>query len=115
MRRGGKRHTATHLRLIQSEMSAWPVEHVEVHDRVHEHHPEILAEDVYSAWKNAFLSRPRTDDGTVRQVAIGQDGRGRLLEMVAQRIGPSTWLVYHAMTPPSDKMLKELRALWREK
>ena len=96
-------------------MSAWPVEHVEVHDRVHERHPEILAEDVCSAWKNAFLSRPRTDDGTVRQVAIGQDGRGRLLEMVAQRIGTSTWLVYHAMTPPSDKMLKELRALWREK
>jgi hypothetical protein len=41
-------------------------------------------------------------------VAVGFDGKGRLLEMVAV-LGPDgIWLVYHAMTSPSKKTLKEL-------
>ena len=115
MRNSGKRRAAPHLKLIQFDASAWPVDHVEVHGRVHERHPEISEEDVRTAWRNAFLSRPRADDDAVHQIAVGQDARGRLLEMLAQRIAPFTWLVYHAMTPPSEKVLRELRALWREK
>ena len=112
IRRMGRR-ALPHLQLVQFEAPARPAEHVEVHVRIHERHPEILDEDVRTAWNNAFLSRPRLDGSTDRQMAIGQDAKGRLLEMLAQRIDPSTWLVYHAMTPPSNKVLKELRVLWR--
>ena len=80
-----------------------------VHPRIHERHPDITDADVAAAWDNVLLSAPR-DDGTGSWVSIGMDGNGRLLEMVSIHNAAGQWLVYHAMTPPSKKTLKELGA-----
>ena len=41
-------------------------------------------------------------------VALGFDNDGRLLEVVAIRLENGDWLIFHAMTPPSDKTFNEL-------
>lgn len=85
-----------------------------VHPRIHEKHKELESADVIHAWKSAIVSTPRLD-GSGSWIAIGLDSKGRLLEMVAiyhtspAEIGPGKWLIYHAMTPPSNKTLHELR------
>ena len=79
-----------------------------VHPRVQERHPELQSADVLSAWANAIATRSRIDDGTDRLVALGTDGNGRLVEMVANRLKDGTWVVFHAMTPPSRNTLVEL-------
>lgn len=83
-----------------------------VHPRVHERHPDVDEDDVLAAWDNVLLSAPR-DDGSGSWVSIGMDGRGRLLEMVSVHNDVGQWLVYHAMTPPTKKTMKELGATRR--
>lgn len=79
-----------------------------MHPRVQARHPELSDEDVVSAWRNAIeLARRECDEGD-RYVAVGADGNGRLIEMVAMRVD-ADYLIYHAMTPPSKKTLRELR------
>lgn len=79
-----------------------------VHPRVIERHPELDEESVLSAWRNAIrFARRDRDDGTC-YVAVGIDGKGRLVELVALR-GDDGFLVYHAMTPPSKKTIEESR------
>lgn len=41
-------------------------------------------------------------------VAVGFYSRGRLLEMVAVSTGIDSVHVFHAMTPPSKKTMKEM-------
>ncbi len=82
---------------------------VVVHPRISQRHPEICAEDVTSAWDNVLLSA-RRDDGSGAWVSVGVDGRGRLLELVSVPEAGGRWLVFHAMTPPSRKTLRELGA-----
>lgn len=83
-----------------------------VHPRIFDRHPELREEDVLSAWRNA-LEMARRDSGEgVCYVAAGFDPNGRLIEMVAMR-NEGEFLIYHAMTPPSKKTMKELRLLRR--
>ena len=77
-----------------------------VHPRVHERHPEISDEDVRHAWEAYELRATR--DRADREMRVGFDLRGRALEMVGVLQG-GDWLVFHAMTPPSKKTLRETR------
>lgn len=78
-----------------------------VHPRVPERHPELSEADVLEAWANCRRWAPRLSTGEC--VAVGFDARGRFVEMVAVRSTDGDWLVYHAMTPPSKKVLAEVR------
>lgn len=81
---------------------------ITVHRRVHERHPELADDDVLAAWNNGIASTSRTHKDPIEYVAIGFDGKGRLVETVAVRSSAGDWLVFHAMTPPSDNTFKEL-------
>lgn len=78
-----------------------------VHPRVAERHPDLSEADVLEAWAGCERWAPRlaSNDG----VAVGFDARGRFVEMVATRSPDGDWLIYHAMTPPSKKVLAEVR------
>ena len=80
-----------------------------VHPRVNERHPELDAEDVLAAWDGAIMSMPRLPDRPDEYVALGFDGKGRLLEVVAVRGEKGEWLIFHATTPPSDKTFREFK------
>lgn len=43
-----------------------------------------------------------------REMRTGYDLHGRYIEMVGVLLPDGTWLVYHAMTPPSKKTLREI-------
>ena len=79
-----------------------------IHPRIEERHPELDESDVVCAWNNAFLSTTRTKKNPNQYLAIGADSKGRMLEMVAVLTENGDWLVFHAMTPPSDNTLDEL-------
>jgi hypothetical protein len=84
------------------------VDRVFVHRRVGQKHPELSDRDVFDAWTNCVRSRPRLDKNPDEYIAVGVDGNGRTIEMTAKRSAGGDWLIYHAMTPPSKKTLKEL-------
>lgn len=77
-----------------------------VHRRVSERHPEISDEDVANAMRGMIRYRQR-DSG--EWIAVGLDGRGRLIELVYQYDEDEDFFfVFHGMTPPSGKTLREL-------
>lgn len=80
-----------------------------VHPRVMERHPELTEKDVLSAWENMLAYLPRLGDDPDQYIAVGSDSNGRLIEMVARRTADGTWVIFHAMTPPSRKTLIELK------
>lgn len=75
--------------------------------RVHERHPDLDVGDVLKAFGSVMVDARRAD-GT--WVAIGLDGRGRDVEMVYRQVGDRV-LVYHAMTPPTRKIVGEINRL----
>lgn len=79
-----------------------------VHPRVCKRHPELSEEEVLAAWSNRFALAMRLDRRPGECIAIGVDGGGRMVEMVACRSFDGEWLIYHAMTPPTRKALREL-------
>jgi len=83
-------------------------ERVVVHQRVHERHPEIADEDVIAAWNNCLCSACRKSSAFEDYVAIGVDRKGRLLELIAVLRPGGAWLVYHAFTPPTERVLREI-------
>ena len=80
---------------------------VKVHPRIASRHPEISAEDVKAAWTGYAAAATRIPGE--REMRVGFDAHGRKIEMVGALMSDGTWLVYHAMTPPSEKTEKELR------
>lgn len=72
-----------------------------------ERHPDISENDVLAAWENFVRMEHRREPNSQQAAAVGFDSKGRLLEMVAVAKGDD-YLVYHAMTPPTKKMLTEL-------
>ena len=80
-----------------------------VDDRVSLRHPDILKEDAAAAWINCITSRPRLGKNPSEYLAIGTDGKGRLIELVALRDTEGDWLIYHAKTPPSENAKRELQ------
>jgi len=85
------------------------MDRVFVDDRVPLRHPDISKEDARTAWLNCFKSIPRIDKDPDEYLAIGTDGKGRLLELVVIRDAEGDWLVYHAKTPPTDNAKRELQ------
>ena len=81
---------------------------VYVHPRVSERHPELSEQDVIDAWDSCIRSVPRLDREPEEYLAVGMDGHGRLVEMIARRTSDSTFLIFHAFTPPTRKALFEL-------
>lgn len=77
---------------------------VVVHPRVMDRHPELAEDDVIVAWEN-YVRMTRRDGG--HAIAVGFDFCGRAIEMVAKE-SSGDYLIYHAMTPPTVKALREL-------
>ena len=78
-----------------------------VHPRIPARHPELTEQDVVTAWEMRYRFRMRAGDQADRQVALGYDGHHRELELIARRTDDG-WVVYHAMSPPTKKVLREL-------
>ncbi|MDY6049741.1 MAG: hypothetical protein SPI77_04150 [Corynebacterium sp.] len=77
-----------------------------VHSRIARRHPELTEEDVRAALKSTFSYRQRSSE---EWIAIGLDGHHRLVELVYLYDEEADYFfVFHAMTPPTQKMLKEL-------
>lgn len=81
---------------------------VVVHPRVVARHPELTEADVLNAWFHCIRSAPRVGKKVNQYVAVGIDLKGRLIEIVGVRSIGGSWILFHAMRPPSKKTLREL-------
>jgi hypothetical protein len=77
-----------------------------IHPRISERHPELRERDVLCAWENYSVGATRVPGE--RELRLGVDPQGRELEMVGV-LTVDGWLVYHAMTPPSNKTRQEVQ------
>ena len=77
---------------------------VEVHPHALKH--GIPEKDILYAWENFIRKQYRTVPREDEVVAIGVTGDGILIQMVGKDLG-SVMLIFHAMTPPSEKVMKE--------
>ena len=75
-----------------------------VHPRICKKHPELSDEDIKTAFNGIFRYIRRSDGDLV---GVGADGRQRLIEMVA-RCNSDAIIVYHAFTPPTKNVMREL-------
>ena len=77
-----------------------------VHPRVSHRHPEITNDDVAAAMRGMIRYKQRS---TGEWLAVGLDGKNRLVELVYQYDeNDDFFFVFHGMTPPSGKTLREL-------
>lgn len=83
-------------------------EYIVVHGRVAQRHPELSPADVAAAWGNRVAEATRHGSFGEETVVVGFDGLGRVVEAVGVAQADGTTLVYHAMTPPSKKTLREV-------
>ena len=81
---------------------------IHVLDRIHELHPELEPDDARSAWEGAIAYAVRSDSRPFEYIAIGFDATGRSIEMVGRRTSDGVWIIWHALTPPTRKALREL-------
>ena len=84
------------------------MERIVVLDRVSERHPDVSKEDAATAWSHCIACTPAFDTDPDRYVAVGIDGKGRLLELIAVRKGGGLWLIIHAQHPPQNDIMKRL-------
>lgn len=84
---------------------------VQIHRRVHARHPELDVGDVEAAWENYRFAAVRVPGE--QEMRTGYDPRGRYIEMVGVLLADGVWLIYHAMTPPIKKTLKEIESARR--
>ncbi len=79
---------------------------VGVHPRVSQRHPEVTEEDVCAAMRSMIRYKERCSG---EWIAVGTDSRSRLIELVyIYDADEDYFFVYHGMTPPSGKTLREL-------
>ena len=77
-----------------------------IHPRVSSRHPEVADNDVAAAMRKMIRYKQRSTD---EWLAVGVDGKNRLVELVYQYDEEEDFFfVFHGMTPPSSKTLKEL-------
>ena len=83
---------------------------ITVDDRVEERHPELSPADVESALRNAIEAAVRLGEDLPVPliVAVGSDANNRLIEVVGATGADGSVHVFHAMTPPSKKTMREL-------
>ena len=84
------------------------MERVVVLDRIPERHPDVSKEDAAEAWSHCLASAPALDCNPDRYLAIGVDGKGRLVELIAVRKENGLWLIIHAQTPPQEDIKRKL-------
>lgn len=85
------------------------MEKARMHGRVVARHPNLSEADVLSAWSNAIAIVRRETAEADFYVAVGFDANSRPIEMVAVKEDDGSMLIFHAMTPPTKKTLRELR------
>lgn len=78
---------------------------IQVHP--HELKHGLIEKDILEAWSNYVSMRNRDIPRTDQIIAIGVDRLGRLVQMVGV-IKEDGVLIYHAVTPPTNKLLMEL-------
>ena len=79
---------------------------VGVHPRINQRHPEVSEADVMAAMRSMIRYKQR-DSG--EWLAVGTDAHSRLVELVYDYDEEGDFFfVYHGMTPPSAKTLREL-------
>ena len=77
-----------------------------VHPRISQRHPEVSEKDVTAAMRSMIRYKQR-DSG--EWLAVGTDSHSRLVELVYIYDNDEDYFfVYHGMTPPSSKTLREL-------
>lgn len=77
-----------------------------IHPRISRRHPEVSDDDVVAAMRGMIKYQQRP---TGEWVAVGLDGKNRLVELVYQYDEDEDFFfVFHGMTPPSGKTLREL-------
>ncbi len=86
-------------------------DNITIHGRIIERHPELSPEDIAHAWGSRIATGYRIAGDTEQTVAVGFDARGRMIEMVGARTSSGEMIVFHAMTPPSTKTMKETRLI----
>lgn len=78
---------------------------VEIAEHAYKH--GLTAKDIEYAWSHCLRRRHRGAPHEGEVVVIGCDEIGRLVEVVAVERVCGT-LIYHALRPPTRKVLKEL-------
>ena len=76
-----------------------------VHEHAFKH--DWGSEEIEYAWRNFVVQQHRASPNEDKILAIGFDQMHRPIQMVARDQGDRV-LIYHAMTPPSEKVLREL-------
>jgi hypothetical protein len=77
-----------------------------VHPRISRRHPDVSDDDVRAAMRSMLRYKQR-DSG--EWIAVGTDSHSRLVELVYEYDDEDDFFfVYHGMTPPSAKTLREL-------
>lgn len=84
------------------------MEEVIIHPRVFLRHPDLTEDDVLTAWNNTLRWVERSRSAFDEIMAVGLTARGKALEMVGVYRSDGTWLIYHAMCPPTEKALREV-------
>lgn len=79
-----------------------------VHRRVIDGHPQLSEGDVIYAWRHSYYEALRPESPNFPEhLWIGRDARGREIEMVGTMMRDG-WLIYHANTPVSKSVKKEI-------
>lgn len=77
-----------------------------VHPRISRRHPEAAEADVMTAMRSMIRYKQRNSG---EWIAVGTDSHNRLVELVyIYDADEDYFFVYHGMTPPSGKTLREL-------
>ena len=74
----------------------------------------LLKEEIEQAWNRPLVVRHRISPNEGEIVAVGQTLSGGLVELVAARKGFVT-IIFHAMKPPTKKVLLELGLIRRKR
>ena len=67
----------------------------------------ISESDILYAWENFIAKQRRTAPREEEIVAIGTTPDGALVQLIGKDLG-CVHLIFHAMVPPSEKVLREL-------
>ncbi|MEY8406034.1 hypothetical protein [Adlercreutzia muris] len=82
-----------------------------VHDHALKH--GLTREEIEFAWRGFICQRHRRTPHSDQVVTVGVTQEGAIVEMVAVERG-NELLIYHALTPPTKSVLRELGLVRRQ-
>lgn len=85
---------------------------VEVYVDEHAFKRGVTYDEIVHAWNNLAAMRHRSSPHKGEIIAVGFSAAGDAIELVALMKQQGV-LIYHAMKPPTEKVLKELRLVRR--